>query len=96
MFVISLSESTQSLTGQKRSLRLHPAQIASKLTKPMTRNIQTVGSSFHDKDEYSLSIAEKNISITFDGLSREDIKEIISCCECMLMTEEDLDSGLTD
>lgn len=62
----------------------------------MTRSIQTTGTADFKTDEFSFTICENNIAITFDGLTREDVEEMISCLSCMLMTEEDLDIGLSE
>jgi len=52
------------------------------------RTIQTCGSSNPDEDEYSLTIAFEKQSITLDGLSREDMLQLQSCIDCMLMEDE--------
>jgi hypothetical protein len=53
------------------------------------RTIQTCGSSNPDEDEYSLTIAFEKQSITLDGLSREDMLQLQSCIDCMIMEDED-------
>jgi hypothetical protein len=52
------------------------------------RTIQTCGSCNPDEDEYSLTIAFEKQSITLDGLSREDMLQLQSCIDCMLMEDE--------
>jgi len=59
------------------------------------RTIQTCGSSNPDEDEYSLTIGFEKQAITLDGLSKDDMLEIQSCVECMLMEEENDGIGLT-
>lgn len=50
--------------------------------------IQTCGS-FDEKDNlYSLTIVFETHSITFDILTKEDLKELQSCINCLLYTEE--------
>jgi hypothetical protein len=53
------------------------------------RTIQTCGSCNPDEDEYSLTIAFEKQSITLDGLSREDMLQLQSCIDCMIMEDED-------
>jgi len=51
------------------------------------RQIQTCGSS-HPKDGYSFSIAfGDGPCMTLDGLTKEDLKEIQSCIECLILEE---------
>jgi hypothetical protein len=52
------------------------------------RTIQTGGSSNPEEDEYSLTIGFEKQAITLDGLSKDDMLEIQSCVECMLMEDE--------
>ena len=52
------------------------------------RTIQTCGSCNPDEDEYSLTIAFEKQAITLDGLSREDMLQLQSCIDCMLMEDE--------
>ena len=52
------------------------------------RTIQTCGSSNPDEDEYSLTIAFEKQAITLDGLSKDDILELKSCIDCMLLEDE--------
>jgi hypothetical protein len=51
------------------------------------RTIQTCGGMCDD--EYSITVAFENHAITLDGLSREDMLELQSCIDCMLMEDED-------
>lgn len=39
-------------------------------------------------DDYALSISSGGMIVTFDFLSEDDLKEIRSCINCMLPTEE--------
>ena len=59
------------------------------------RTIQTCGSCNPDEDEYSLTIAFEKQAITLDGLSKDDMLEIKSCIDCMLLEEENDGIGLT-
>lgn len=52
--------------------------------------IQTTGSFDKNEDLYSLSVCFENHSITLDGLSKEDMKELQSCVNILLeINEED-------
>lgn len=53
----------------------------------MTRRIQTSGT--YDGEFYALNIAFNDYHVvTLDGLSKEDMEEIKSCVECMIMEDE--------
>lgn len=55
--------------------------------------IQTCGS-YHPDDGYTLTIAFNNYhTMTLDGLTLEDLQEIKSCVDCMMVTESELDSS---
>ena len=59
----------------------------------MTRRIQTSGS--YDGEFYSLNIAFNDCNVvTLDGLSHEDMLELQSCIDCMIM-EDDNGTGTT-
>jgi hypothetical protein len=51
------------------------------------RTIQTCGSFNPDEDEYSLTIAFEKQAITLDGLSKDDVLELKSCIDCMLLED---------
>ena len=54
----------------------------------MTRRIQTSGS--YDGEFYSLNVSFNDYNVvTLDGLSHEDMLELQSCIECMIMEDED-------
>jgi hypothetical protein len=58
------------------------------LLKKMTRKIQTSGT--YDDEFYTLNIAFNDYHVvTLDGLSKEDMLELQSCVDCMLMEDED-------
>jgi hypothetical protein len=51
------------------------------------RKIQTCGG-YNEDHEYSLSICfNDNYLVTLDGLSKEDMQEIKSCVDCMLVED---------
>lgn len=53
--------------------------------------IQTCGA-YHPDDGYTLTIAFNNYhAITLDGLTLDDLQEIKSCVDCMLVKESELD-----
>lgn len=53
--------------------------------------IQTCGS-YHPDDGYTLTIAFNHYhTITLDGLTSDDLQEIKSCVDCMLVEESELD-----
>lgn len=57
------------------------------LEKEMSSKIQTSGT--YDGDFYSLNIAFNDYHVvTLDGLSKEDMLELQSCVDCMLMEDE--------
>jgi len=59
----------------------------------MTKRIQTSGT--YDGEFYSLNIAfNDNHVVTLDGLSEEDMVELQSCIDCMIM-EDDYGIGTT-
>ena len=63
------------------------------LLRKMTRRIQTSGS--FDGEFYILNIAFNDYHVvTLDGLSKEDIEELQSCLNCMIM-EDDNGIGFT-
>jgi hypothetical protein len=49
--------------------------------------IQTCGSYDATEDEYSLTVSSGGLVVTFDFLSEEDIEELVSCLNCMLMKD---------
>lgn len=49
--------------------------------------IQTCGSYDAADDEYSLTFSSGGLVVTFDFLNKEDIEELISCLNCMLMED---------
>jgi hypothetical protein len=51
------------------------------------RTIQTCGGMCDD--EYSITVAFEKHAITLDGLSKEDMIELQSCIDSMLMEDED-------
>lgn len=55
----------------------------------MTSSIQTAGTS--DGEFYSLIIGfrKSDHAITLDGLTKEDMLELKSCIDCMLLEDED-------
>lgn len=54
----------------------------------MTRRIQTSGT--FDGEFHTLNIAFNDYHVvTLDGLSKEDVEELQSCLNCMLMEDED-------
>jgi hypothetical protein len=54
----------------------------------MTKLIQTSGT--FDGELYSLNIAfNDHHVVTLDGLSEEDMLELKSCIDCMLMEDDD-------
>ena len=54
----------------------------------MTRRIQTSGS--FDGEFYTLNISFNDYNVvSLDGLSKEDVEELQSCLNCMLMEDED-------
>jgi hypothetical protein len=54
----------------------------------MSKNIQTSGT--YDGEIYSLNIAfNDNHVVTLDGLSHEDMLQLQSCIDCMIMEDED-------
>ena len=57
------------------------------------RTIQTCGG--FDGDFYNITVAFEKQAITLDGLSKDDMLEIQSCVECMLMEEENDGIGTT-
>jgi hypothetical protein len=50
------------------------------------RTIQTCGG--FDGEVYNITVAFEKQAITLDGLSKDDMLEIQSCVECMLMEDE--------
>jgi hypothetical protein len=51
---------------------------------PMKKEpIQVCGSYSGVENEYSLTVSSGGLVVTFDFLSEEDIKELISCLNCM-------------
>jgi len=50
--------------------------------------IQTCGSYDAAEDEYSLTVSSGGLVVTFDFLSEEDIGELVSCLNCMLIKDE--------
>jgi hypothetical protein len=50
------------------------------------KSIQTCGSMVDD--EYSLTVAFEKHAITLDGLSKEDMLQLKSCIDCMLIEDE--------
>ena len=53
----------------------------------MTRRIQTSGTM--DGEFYTLNIAFNDYHVvTLDGLSKEDMLELQSCVDCMIMEDE--------
>lgn len=50
--------------------------------------IQTTGSFDKDQDLYSLSVCFENHSITLDGLSQKDLKQLQSCVNILLDINE--------
>jgi hypothetical protein len=50
------------------------------------RTIQTCGGMCDD--EYSITVAFEKHAITLDGLSKEDMLNLQSCIDCMLMEDE--------
>jgi hypothetical protein len=54
----------------------------------MKKQIQTSGT--YDEEFYTLNIAfNDNHVVTLDGLSEEDMLELKSCIDCMLMEDDD-------
>lgn len=54
----------------------------------MTRRIQTSGA--YDGEFYTLNIAFNDYNVvSLDGLSVEDMLELQSCVDCMIMEDED-------
>lgn len=51
--------------------------------------IQTTGSYDRNDEVYSLSVCFESHSMTLDGLSKEDLKELKSCVTILLDIEED-------
>jgi hypothetical protein len=49
--------------------------------------IQTCGSSNYEDDEYSLCIGFEQHAITIDGLCKQDLLELQSCINCMLLED---------
>ena len=59
----------------------------------MTRRIQTSGT--YDGEFYTLNISFSDYHVvTLDGLSKEDVEELQSCLNCMIM-EDDNGIGFT-
>lgn len=53
----------------------------------MTRRIQTSGT--YDGEFYTLNISFNDYHVvTLDGLSKEDMLELQSCIDCMIMEDE--------
>jgi hypothetical protein len=53
----------------------------------MTKRIQTSGT--YDEEFYTLNIAfNDNHVVTLDGLSEEDMLELKSCIDCMIMGDD--------
>jgi hypothetical protein len=57
------------------------------------RTIQTCGG--FDGDFYNITVAFEKQAITLDGLSKDDMLELKSCIDCMLLEEETNGIGLT-
>jgi hypothetical protein len=51
------------------------------------RTIQTCGG--FDGEVYNITVAFEKHAITLDGLSVEDMLDLQSCIDCMLMEDED-------
>jgi hypothetical protein len=51
------------------------------------RIIQTCGG--FDGEVYNITVAFEKHAVTLDGLSREDMLDLQSCIDCMLMEDED-------
>jgi hypothetical protein len=49
--------------------------------------IQACGSSNYKDDDYSLSIGFEQHAITLDGLCKQDLLELQSCINCMLLED---------
>ena len=55
----------------------------------MTRRIQTSGT--YDGEFYTLNISFNDYHVvTLDGLSKEDVEELQSCLNCMIMEDENV------
>lgn len=50
--------------------------------------IQCTGS-YTGEFDYSLSICYDNYAVTLDGLSKEDMQELQSCINCMLLEDNE-------
>jgi hypothetical protein len=56
----------------------------------MKRQIQTCGG-YNPDDGYSFTIAFRDgPAMTLDGLTKEDLQEIQSCIECLMLEEPEL------
>jgi hypothetical protein len=59
----------------------------------MPTPIQASGYFDSRTDEYSFTLCSGDLVVTFDFLSKEDIKHLHSCLECLLLSEEPPDNG---